>query len=62
MKAKKRRVKSKPAGKRGVKDLPVSDAKAKNAKGGIMNPMSPPVTAMKYGPAVIAQDLKQSLK
>jgi hypothetical protein len=31
--------KSKPAGKRGIKDLPVSDAKAKNAKGGNFSPV-----------------------
>jgi hypothetical protein len=38
MKSKKRSSgKGKPAGKRGVKDLPVSDAKAKNAKGGVLS-------------------------
>jgi hypothetical protein len=34
MKSKKSSGKGKQAGKRGIKDLPVSDAKAKNAKGG----------------------------
>jgi hypothetical protein len=34
MKSKKRSGKGTQAGKRGIKDLPVSDAKAKNAKGG----------------------------
>ena len=34
MKSKKSSGRGKPAGRRGIKDLPVSDAKAKNAKGG----------------------------
>jgi hypothetical protein len=34
MKSKKSRGKGKQAGKRGIKDLPVSDARAKDAKGG----------------------------
>jgi hypothetical protein len=34
MKSRKSNGKGKPAGKRGIKDLPVSDAKAKNAKAG----------------------------
>jgi hypothetical protein len=34
MKSKKVRGEGKPAGKRGVKDLPVSGARAKNTKGG----------------------------
>lgn len=40
MKSKKSNGKGKPAGKRGVKDLPVSDAKAKNAKGGMGSAVS----------------------
>jgi len=34
MKSKKNSRKGKQAGKRGIKDLPVPDARAKNAKGG----------------------------
>jgi len=34
MKSKKSSGKGKQAGQRGIKDLPVSDAKAKNTKGG----------------------------
>ena len=34
MKSKKNSGEGKQAGKRGIRDLPVSDAKAKNAKGG----------------------------
>ncbi len=34
MKSKKSSGKGEQAGKRGIKDLPVSDAKAKDAKGG----------------------------
>jgi hypothetical protein len=37
MKAKKSRGKGKPAGRRGVKDLPVSGAKVKSAKGGVLS-------------------------
>jgi hypothetical protein len=36
MKSKQSRGKGKRSGNRGIKDLPVSDAKAKDAKGGIL--------------------------
>ena len=40
MKSKKVSGKGKPAGKRRVKDLPVSGARAKNAKGGVSSAIS----------------------